>query len=110
MDTMENGNGKSEFIDHTVGDAIKKLDEWDGAKDHEVLCEMSKVSVRLGEMVIKEFKGLKNDLKLLTITVDNIAEERKIVQIFCKVAAGIMSTTGLLGTVYIVIQIFRIVN
>ena len=122
MCIIENGNGKLDFIKKQIGEAITKAKNSDCADGHEELVEVSVLSVRLGEMVLDEMVDFKStvkqdmldmraifkvDMQTMQETLAGFVEQRKFIQNLWKLSAGFIGSTGLLGTVWLVIQIVR---
>lgn len=98
MSPTETSNGKVEFIKKQIGDAIRKVEQGSGIQDHEELAEISVLSIRVGEMVFDEMVGLKT-------TLNTFVEQRQFTHKLIRLAAGLLGTSGVMGTIFLALQI-----
>lgn len=106
---MAPGNGKSDFIEKQIGDAIVKVEKSDGALLVPEIAELSILSVRVGEVALEEIKDLKvevnKSLSEIKEIVQVLVDQRKFTSGLWRLAAALVSTSGLLGTVFMLLRI-----
>lgn len=112
--TPQTSNGKTDFIKKQIGSVITKVEHSQDIEDHPALADGVITSIRVGEMaldVVIDFKQeFSESIDGLRETVDAFVEDKRFLTKLWKLVAIIFSTGGALGSLVLVIELWKSVN
>lgn len=94
-----NGKAQREFIRREIAEAIEAARQAKAAdSDHAPFFDLGILAVRVGEIALEEIAEMKT-------TVRTLVDDRHTLVIVKRCAWGLFGTSGLLGTVFLLIRV-----